>query len=170
MLTLVTGGSASGKSEYAEKLLCSAQGKKYYVATMHRSEDRETVERICRHRKLREGKEFLTVERETDIGSFPYEDADGILVECMSNLLANEMYLAKREDPVSFILEGIDRLLEKCNNIVLVTLETGMDGRCYDAFTNEYITNMGRLNSKLAGKADRVTEVVYSIPVMIKEV
>lgn len=170
MLTLVTGGSASGKSEYAEELLRSVEGKKYYVATMHRSEDQETMERIRRHRKLREGKGFLTVEQETDIGSFPYEDADGILVECMSNLLANEMYLAKREDAVSFILEGVDRLLEKCNNIILVTLETGMDGRSYDAFTNEYIANMGQLNAQLAGKADRVAEVVYSIPVMIKEV
>lgn len=170
MLTLITGGSASGKSEYAEKLLCGVSGMKYYVATMRRSMDKETLDRIYRHRKLREKKPFITVERETDIGSLVFHNAGGILVECMSNLLANEMYLEKREDAVSFILEGIDRLTEKCNNIILVTLETGMDGRCYDAFTNEYIANMGRLNSKLAKKADRVTEVVYSVPVMIKEV
>lgn len=170
MLTLVTGGSASGKSEYAELLLKNVPGKKYYAATMHRTEDRETLERIRRHQKLREGKGFITVEQETDIACLSDLDAGGILVECMSNLLANEMYLAKRADAVSFILEGVDRLREKCHNIILVTLETGMDGRDYDAFTNAYIANMGRLNRELAVRADRVVEVVYSIPVVIKEV
>lgn len=168
MLTLVTGGAACGKSEYAESLFGGVQGKIYYAATMHRSPDRETTERIRRHQKMREGRNFITLEQETDIGSLLVEKEDGILVECMSNLLANEMYAAKRENAVSFILEGVDRLREKCNNIVLVTLETGMDGIVYDAFTNGYIANMGRLNAELASRADKVVEVVYSIPVLIK--
>lgn len=169
MLTLVTGGAACGKSEYAESLFDGTRGKIYYAAAMRRSPDRETMERIERHQKLREGKNFITLEQETDIGSLPVSGAEGVLVECMSNLLANEMYQAKRENVVSFILEGIDRLREKCHNIVLVTLETGMDGRIYDPFTNEYIANLGRLNAGLADRADRVVEVVYSIPVCIKE-
>lgn len=168
MLTLVTGGAACGKSEYAEGLFAEVPGKLCYVATMHPSRDRETMERIKRHRKLREGKRFVTVEWERDMGNLPVADADGILVECMSNLLANEMYNGAGENAVSYILEGIDRLREKCNNIVLVTLEAGMDGMVYDAFTNDYIANMGRLNAELAERADRVVEVVYSVPVMIK--
>ena len=143
-------------------------GTLYYAATMHRSPDRETQERIRRHQTLRAGKGFITLERETEIGSLPVIKADGIIVECMSNLLTNEMYDAKRENAVSFILEGIDRLCEKCHNIVLVTLESGMDGIEYDAFTSEYIANMGQLNMELAKRAARVVEVVYSIPVWIK--
>lgn len=170
MLTLVTGGAACGKSEYAENLLAGITGRKYYIATMHRSQDAETVQRINRHRKLREGKDFVVIERETDIGALSVLEADGILVECMSNLLANEMYCAGRTDAVSFILNGVDRLRQKCNNIVMVTLETGMDGMVYDAFTNAYIANMGRLNAELAGRADSVVEVVYSIPVRLKGV
>lgn len=170
MLTLVTGGCACGKSEYAENLLAGIAGRKYYIATMHRSQDAETVQRINRHRKLREGKDFVAIERETDIGALSVLEADGILVECMSNLLANEMYCAGRTDAVSFILNGVDRLRQKCNNIVMVTLETGMDGMVYDAFTNAYIANMGRLNAELAGRADSVVEVVYSIPVRLKGV
>lgn len=170
MLTLVTGGAACGKSEYAESLFESVTGTLYYGATMRRTPDAETQERIRRHRLMRAGKGFVTLECETDIGSLPIDKADGIIVECMSNLLANEMFDAKRENAVSFILEGIDRLCEKCHNIVLVTLELGMDGIEYDAFTNAYIANMGQLNAALAERADRVVEVVYSIPVCIKGV
>lgn len=168
MLILVTGGAASGKSEYAESLFAGMKGKFYYVATMHGSPDKETQDRIRRHRVMRDGKGFITLEQETDIGSLPVANADGIIVECMSNLLANEMYDAKRKNAVSFILEGIDRLCEKCHNIVLVTLESGMDGGEYDAFTNKYIADMGRLNTELAKRAGRVVEVVCSIPVCIK--
>lgn len=170
MLTLVTGGAACGKSEYAESLFAGMEGKLYYAATMRSLPDMETQERIRRHRMMRAGKGFITLEQETDIGSLPVVKADGIIVECMSNLLANEMYDAGRKNAVSFILEGIDRLREKCHNIVLVTLEAGMDGLEYDAFTNEYIVNMGQLNAGLAKRADRVVEIVYSIPVCIKGV
>lgn len=34
MITLVTGGSGSGKSAYAESLLSSCEGIRYYIATM----------------------------------------------------------------------------------------------------------------------------------------
>ena len=34
MITLVTGGSGSGKSAYAEEILASCEGTKYYIATM----------------------------------------------------------------------------------------------------------------------------------------
>ena len=170
MLTLVTGGAACGKSEYAESLFAGIEGTLYYAATMHRAPDNETQERIRRHRMMRAGKGFITLEQETDIGSLPLEKAGGIIVECMSNLLANEMFDEKRKNVVSFILEGIDRLCEKCHNIVLVTIESAMDGIGYDAFTNEYIVKMGQLNTALAKRADRVVEVVYSIPVCIKGV
>jgi adenosylcobinamide kinase/adenosylcobinamide-phosphate guanylyltransferase len=56
-LTLVLGGSRSGKSEFAENLVREAEcaGKKVvYIATCEsRPEDREMAERIDRHRKRR---------------------------------------------------------------------------------------------------------------------
>ena len=68
MLYLVTGGSGSGKSEYAEKLavhlrerLGSEAGRLYYVATMY-SYDRECDKRIARHRLMRRDKGFSTIE------------------------------------------------------------------------------------------------------------
>ena len=63
MLYLRTGGSGSGKSEYAEKLAVSmhqkglAAGGLFYIATMY-PYDGECEERICKHQAMRKGKGF----------------------------------------------------------------------------------------------------------------
>ena len=67
MLRLIIGGSASGKSEYAERLVCSLPGKRIYAATMEPFGE-EGRERIARHRKLREGRGFVTVEVPRELG------------------------------------------------------------------------------------------------------
>lgn len=61
MFTLVTGGSGSGKSEYAESLADSWNDPKIYVATMMPF-DEETGKKIQRHRAMRRDKGFVTVE------------------------------------------------------------------------------------------------------------
>ena len=70
MILLVTGGSASGKSEYAEnralQLAKTEQKKLIYLAAM-KPFGEEAAKRIERHRQLRAGKGFETVERYTDI-------------------------------------------------------------------------------------------------------
>ena len=62
MFHLVTGGSGSGKSEYAEQLIMEfgekePWRKRYYLATMMPFGE-ETKQKIERHRKMREGKGF----------------------------------------------------------------------------------------------------------------
>ena len=90
MFILVTGGSGSGKSEFAENIAMKLGGKMLYVATMKPYDD-ECLKRIERHRKMRDGKGFRTVECYTDLSEIT-ESADTILLECMSNLTANVMF------------------------------------------------------------------------------
>jgi len=80
MMILVIGGSGSGKSSYAEKIVvCRSRGmipsgenfsdinmKRYYLATMQIF-DEEGYQKAERHRKLRSKKEFLTIEQPTQI-------------------------------------------------------------------------------------------------------
>ena len=68
VLYIVTGGSGSGKSEYAENLAVRlAKGQAlYYVAAMQPCGE-EGQERIRRHRALRAGKGFETIECYTNI-------------------------------------------------------------------------------------------------------
>ena len=61
MMILVTGGASSGKSAYAEQLACSLPGSRYYLAAM-KPFGEEGARRIARHRALRAGKGFVTVE------------------------------------------------------------------------------------------------------------
>lgn len=71
MITLVTGGSGSGKSAYAESLLYSCEGIRYYIATMQ-IYDAEGEKKVERHRKLRAGKGFLTIESPMNVGKIQF--------------------------------------------------------------------------------------------------
>ena len=72
MFHLITGGSGSGKSEYAEQKLMEyashskGNKKRYYIATMMPF-GKETEEKIARPRRLRAGKGFETIECYTDL-------------------------------------------------------------------------------------------------------
>ena len=172
MLVLVTGGAASGKSARAEDIVCRlANGRPMlYVAAMEPSGE-EAQRRIARHRALRAGKGFDTLEhaKRFDRLRVPagYEAA---LFECMSNALANELFSpdGAGENWKNSILSGVDALAEACPHVVLVTNEVFSDGRTYDAGTMAYLRALGQLNQLLAQRADVVIESVCGIPVMRK--
>ena len=92
MITVVVGGSGSGKSQYAETILSGTNALyKYYLATMevYGEESRQKVER---HRRMRAGKGFATIERPKDLSGVcigtPWKES-AVLIECVSNLAAN---------------------------------------------------------------------------------
>ena len=167
MIALFTGGSGSGKSEMAESYACRlASNKKplYYFATM-RVWGEEGRARVEKHRRQREGKGFATVECPSRL---PLGIAGGvILLECLSNRLANAMFGDNEPDSVELILSELSALAEK-NDLVVVTNEIFSDGAKYDAETAQYIGNLGLLNQKLARRAQLFVESVYSIPVVHK--
>ncbi|WP_448862521.1 bifunctional adenosylcobinamide kinase/adenosylcobinamide-phosphate guanylyltransferase [Clostridium sp.] len=70
MLYIVTGGSGSGKSEYAEQIAVQCRnrtgGTLWYLATM-RIWDDEGRKRVERHRRMRAAKGFETIERYTGL-------------------------------------------------------------------------------------------------------
>ena len=106
MLHIVYGGSASGKSSYAESFAMSLQGegRLLYIATMYPYKcntteiDPETMQRIERHRAMRADKGFDTVECYRHVEHIVAKRQDVLLLECMSNLLANEMFLEPDAD------------------------------------------------------------------------
>ena len=168
MITLVTGGTKCGKSGYAEKILECFEGQKYYIATMNPVGD-DAEEIIARHVEMRCGKNYVTVERLRDIGDTEIPDGSGVLLECVGNLCANEMFVgAKILDPANKIVEGIKRLSEKTSELVIVTNEVGTDGNDYSPDTMAYIKQMGVINRRIAELADNVVECVYGIPIARK--
>ena len=167
MLILVTGGSASGKSAYAESL-CLSHSPRVYLACMQPFGE-EGRKRIERHRAMRRDKGFLTVERYTDLALLTLPPCKCVLLEDLGNLAANEMFAAEPpRDPFDAVIRGIDMLLSQCERLVIVTDEIGSDGIDYDPATTAYIAALGALNRALSARADAVIEVVAGIPIPLK--
>lgn len=175
MLTLILGGSGSGKSAYAEDYLLriAADKKKYYIATMQ-VWDEEMQAKVDRHHRLRQGKGFTTIEQPTALEQAvtQMEPEGAALLECMSNLAANEMFSgAQPEDRqvvIEKILRGVEALKKQADPLVIVTNNVFEDGIIYDSATMEYIEALGRINERLAAEADEVVEVTAGIPQRLK--
>lgn len=194
MMILVVGGSGSGKSAYAERCAeAVSDGKrKYYLATMQIC-DGESRKKAERHRRLRKGKGFVTIEQPVSVSeAIPKMEAGEktVLLECMSNLMANEMFGAKAEDteekpskeevaekekhreiqnkPADKIEKEIAALQGTVTHLIIVTNNVFEDGILYEKFTMEYMEALGRINEKLAAAADEVIEVTAGIPIAVK--
>lgn len=168
-MILVTGGSGSGKSVYAEKLvLDSGFQKRYYLATM-RAGDAESEKKIGAHRRRREGQDWITIEEPCDLAraADKIQDPDSaLLLEDLSNLLANVMF--GTSEMQTDILEGIRKLEEKVSLLVIVTNSVFDDGITYDPETEKYLRALADLNCRIAACADEVIESVVGLPVRIK--
>lgn len=170
MVYLVTGGSGSGKSAFAEELVMQHNCElRYYIATM-KPFGEETKRKINRHKQMRKEKKFTTIECYTGLKKVDILPGSTVLLECMSNLVANEMYEQEgaKENTVSEVLAGVDRMIESAKNVIIVTNEVFSDGVGYGSDMQQYLHNLGVLNRKLAERANQVIEVVYSIPVYHK--
>lgn len=178
MMILVIGGSGSGKSSFAEEAACFVSGediKKYYLAAM-RIFDGEGRKKVERHRKLRSGKAFFTIEQPTEIyRSLEKMDAGKktVLLECISNLTANEMFAGENPElkmqVVQSIVSGVEQLRKNTTHLVVVSNNVSEDGIAYDQTTMDYIYAIGEINQRLAVMADQVVEVVAGIPVVLKQ-
>ena len=170
MMHLVTGASASGKSAYAEDLLVLAKSaEKYYIATM-RPWGAEGAARVKKHRAMREGKGFQTIEAFHTLDDLRLPEKGSLMLECMSNLLANEQFElgGTDEEILDRIQQGIQNLKEQTDDLIIVTNEIFSDGCRYYSETVRYIRLLGNLNIRMAEEADAVTEVVYGIPIRRK--
>lgn len=171
MLTLVIGGSASGKSAYAERLAAAGRAPRCYLATMQ-IWDEECRARVAKHRAARAGGGYTTVERPLDVaGAAAALDSYGtILVEDLGNLAANELYDPQGAGPDAerVILAGIDALIKTGADVIVVSNEVFCGGTAYAGDTDAYLRLLAALHCALAQRADAVCEVVCGLPVYHK--
>ena len=187
MMELVTGGSGSGKSAYAESVICgkhrllcetTENAPLYYIADMV-PYGRETEKKIEAHRKMRAGKGFATLEWYVDLpGKISAPDSPElkgscVLLECVSNLTANEMYEPGGAqntggDTPESVIKGVRMLKDQCAHLVVVTNDVFRESVTDSEEMTAYKGNLGMINRALAEMADQVTEVVFGVPVCIK--
>ena len=174
-VTFVIGAAASGKSAYAESLCLGHDGPRVYLATMEPFGE-EGTRRIARHRAMREGEGFSTLERTRDVGAAVPGLPCGctLLLEDVGNLVANELFaeggLSPRDPDAAAreVLGGIERLAQAAAYTVVVSVDVFADGMRYDEGTEAWRRALARVNAGVAALADRAVEVVCGIPVWMK--
>ena len=166
MVSLVVGGAASGKSEYAEGLVLAAGGApRIYIATMQPF-DAECRARIAGHRAMRAEKQFSTIECYTGLAGARLPQNAKELLECLGNLAANELYSPGGAGPqaAGAIVGGVRALAAQAQTLVIVSNEVCAGGRRYAGDTLRYLELMAEINRQIAALADNVCEVVCGLP------
>ena len=166
MIALVIGGSGSGKSAYAEKLVKQIPDEnRVYIATM-RVWDAESEMRVARHREQRKELGFETIECPVELDKIQLSKDATVLLEDIPNLVANELF--DENGDVSRIIPALQKLARSCKNLVMVTGNVFADGGEYAPETQEYMRLLSEVNAAAAALADCGVEVVYTIPVPFK--
>ena len=165
-LTLVLGGARSGKSRYAESLITACAPPWIYVATAQAGDD-EMAERIAAHR-ARRGAGWQTIEAPHDLAGAV--DAvslhASLLVDCLTLWLTNRMLAKADLDAEIPRLE--QALAHRTGAAVLVSNEVGYGIVPDNALARGFRDAQGRLNQRLAARADRVVLVVAGLPLVVK--
>ena len=176
-IVLVTGGSRSGKSVFAEHLLSSYQGTKAYIATAQ-ALDIEMMERIQRHRERRpaswhtyEVPQRLASEIEKILNR-----TDAVLIDCLTLYFSNfllchvEYDISEVYDLAMQELEAIIQTIQSvpCKQVIFVSNELGSGIVPMDAMTRCYRDIMGCVNQRIAKEAAQVYFTVSGITMEIK--
>jgi adenosyl cobinamide kinase/adenosyl cobinamide phosphate guanylyltransferase len=164
-VTLIIGGARSGKSSHAEQIIRALPPPWTYIATGQAFDD-EMRERIAEHRRRRsEG--WQTIEAPTDLGGALARAADSpVLIDCLTLWLTNLM-LGEHDIPAA--LSTFEAALERrAAPTVLVSNEVGMGIVPETPLGRRFRDEAGRLNQRMAAKAERVLLTVAGLPMTVK--
>ena len=165
-LTLVLGGARSGKSRYAESLITALPPPWIYVATAE-ARDAEMAERIAAH-QARRGAGWRTLEtpRGDIVGALAARGKTPLLVDCLTLWLSNALLAGSDIDVEIERLD--DALMQATAPLVLVANEVGFGIVPDNPLGRRFRDAQGRLNQRIAARADRVVLVVAGLPLTIK--
>lgn len=164
MILLVSGENNSGKSVFAEDLITSLPGSPVYVATMICSSE-DNKKRILKHRARRKGMGFRDVEEPLDLSRVEVGRDDPVLLEDLSNLLANVIFQGGGDG--TSVLRQIEDLEKRCGSLFIVTI-SGLDPSSYDGETAGYINELNQLNADLEELSEVHVEMADGRPVYLK--
>jgi adenosylcobinamide kinase/adenosylcobinamide-phosphate guanylyltransferase len=177
-LTLIIGGTRSGKSAFATEL---AKKHKHvgYIATADSGQssqfdDGEMLERIQKHRKSRPA-EWKTIEAPLALDkaiSNINGTVDVILIDCITIYVTNMLLGSHKEEGDEHIIDAINKLCSVCKNtpfhVIIVTNEVGYGVVPDNAISRRFRDIAGYANQIIAREADNVYLVTAGIENKIK--
>lgn len=156
MITLVLGGTRSGKSAVAESLVAAAPGPVTYVAT-GRVTDADMAARIAAHQARRPGG-WATVEAGTDLPAALTGLAGAVLVDSLGTWVAGHDDL--RPDTAGLCVALRARAASGAGPTVVVSEEVGLGVHAPTEAGRRFADVLGTLNRAVADESDRVLLVV----------
>ncbi|MGE3906026.1 MAG: bifunctional adenosylcobinamide kinase/adenosylcobinamide-phosphate guanylyltransferase [Reyranellaceae bacterium] len=168
-VTLVLGGARAGKSRHAEgMILASGASQALYIATAEAG-DVEMATRIAAHRARRDAR-WTTVEAPLELGEALAAGAmpdRPVLIDCLTLWLSNLIHAGHDSD------EATDRLEEALEAlpcaVVMVSNEVGLGIVPDNRLARDFRDLAGRMNQRLAQRADRVVFVAAGLPLLLKD-
>jgi adenosylcobinamide kinase/adenosylcobinamide-phosphate guanylyltransferase len=164
-ITLIGGGSRSGKSTYALKLARERGHRLGYIATAEAG-DAEMAERIRLH-QIDRGRDFVTIEEPLDLTRVLQERVaqfDAVVIDCLTLWLSNHLMI-DREPPALAFLDTAAATPLRC---ILVTNEVGCGLVPESALARRFRDLAGRLNQDAAARADEVYWMAFGLPLRLK--
>lgn len=169
MKTLILGGVRSGKSRLAESLAKQSNQQVVYIATATAG-DAEMQARIKSHKESRP-KNWVIVEESLNLAA-TLEKYSGrnycIIIDCLTLWLTN-LLLCDDDEVLSAQRKAFDRSLESCcDNIIIVSNETGLGIIPLGELTRRYGDEAGVMNQSVAAICDQVVLTVAGLPLTLK--
>lgn len=164
MIYLISGVSGSGKSKFAEDEALKYKGRKLYIATME-NKSSSARKRIIKHRNMRQGKGFETLEKEKFLNDIDLSAYELVLLECLPNLAANHIYGG---GSINMLYDDVNYLLKKAENLIVVTNDISSCALHYSDEVYKYMKILNQLACRIAEQADKVVEVTAGIPIYHK--
>lgn len=172
MIHLISGGSRSGKSRYAERLAAQHEGPVRYIATAEVC-DEEFAERVRQHRLQRPG-HWTVIEAERGLAELvlAHDQEDGLLlVDCLGMWLMRFFRSDDQFDEMDFVQERqwlLEAIVAVQGQLLLVTNEIGWGVMPVGSMTRRYADLLGRLNQDIAAHCPRVTLIACGLPLPLK--
>lgn len=167
MITLVLGGTRSGKSRHAQRLARALSERPLYIATS-RIWDAAHAERIARHQRDR-GPEWRTLECELALDQLPLE-GEVAVIDCLTLWLTN-FFSDEGSDVercLSLACPIIDRLVQRQAQLILVSNELGQSLHAPTELGRKFVDLQGLVNQHVAARADNVAWLVAGLAQYIK--
>ncbi|HKY55702.1 MAG TPA: bifunctional adenosylcobinamide kinase/adenosylcobinamide-phosphate guanylyltransferase [Anaerolineales bacterium] len=176
-ITLILGGTRSGKSSYAQSLAKETGRSVTFIATAEALDD-EMSARIQQHRAERPSN-WETLEAPLDVASYAQRiKSDIVILDCITFLVSNSLMQFVKDDLVDeapfqvAVQKEVEKLIdvfrEQKQDWIIISNEVGMGlvppyqmGRVYRDW-------LGWANQRLAREADKVILMVAGIPMVVK--
>ncbi len=175
-IILITGGTRSGKSDYALQRGEQLGSNRCLIATCPVTDD-EMAARIDKHRKQRDAAVWSTIEEPLNVdGILKHGKYDLYLVDCLTLWISNQMVDCSQSGEScteELIAARTKQLLEAISmieaTVILVTNEVGMGVVPDNELARRYRDLVGGCNRLVAAAADAVVLVSCGLPIYLKK-